>query len=317
MAGVMTTILAQEQGENWTLINGDCVEVLSGIPENSIHLSIFSPPYASLYTYSNSDRDLGNSVDDAQFYEHFDHVINGLHRVTKPGRIVAVDCMNIPAMKERDGYIGIKDFRGDLIRAFQKGGFIFHSEHCVWKDPLIEATRTKALGLMHKQLCKDSTRSRAGIPQYILAFRKDGENQERVAHINGLESFAGENAPTRGVLSHERWRRYASPVWMDINFSNTLNARAARDNEDERHVCPMALDMIERCLQLWSNPGDVILDPFAGVASTGYCAIRMGRKFVGSELKKSYFDQGCKNLHSAKQNQGPLFDESDENSVAA
>jgi DNA modification methylase len=215
--------------------------------------------------------------------------------------------MNIPAMKERDGYIGLKDFRGDVIRAFQKFGFIFHSEHCAWKDPLIEATRTKALGLMHKQLCKDSARSRAGIPQYLLAFRKDGENPEPVAHIDGLTEFCGENPPIHGNLSHERWRRYASPVWMDINFSNTLNAKAARDNEDERHVCPMALDLIERAIQLWSNPGDVVFDPFSGVGSTGYQAIKMGRKFVGSELKQSYFAQACKNIESAKANQGRLF----------
>ena len=300
-------ILNQEQGENWTLANGDCIEVLNSLPENSIHLSIFSPPYASLYTYSNSDRDLGNSVNDEQFYEHFAHVVAGLHRVTKPGRIVCVDVMNIPAMKERDGYIGLKDFRGDVIRAFQKVGFIFHSEHCAWKDPLIEATRTKALGLMHKQLCKDSTRSRAGIPQYLLAFRKDGENQDPVADIDGLTEFAGENPPIHGNLSHERWRRYASPVWMDINFSNTLNARAARDHEDERHVCPMALDLIERAIILWSNPGDVVFDPFSGVGSTGYQAIKMGRKFVGSELKQSYFAQACKNIASAKSSQTALF----------
>ncbi len=300
-------ILNQAQGENWTLANGDCIEVLNSLPENSIHLSIFSPPYASLYTYSNSDRDLGNSINDDQFYEHFAYVVAGLHRVTKPGRIVCVDVMNIPAMKERDGYIGLKDFRGDVIRAFQKAGFIFHSEHCAWKDPLIEATRTKALGLMHKQLCKDSTRSRAGIPQYLLAFRKDGENPEPVAHIDGLTEFCGENPPIHGNLSHERWRRYASPVWMDINFSNTLNAKAARDNEDERHVCPMALDLIERAIQLWSNPGDVVFDPFSGVGSTGYQAIKMGRKFVGSELKQSYFAQACKNIESAKANQGGLF----------
>lgn len=304
-------ILNQAQGENWTLANGDCIEVLNSLPENSIHLSIFSPPYASLYTYSNSDRDLGNSINDDQFYEHFAHVVAGLHRVTKPGRIVCVDVMNIPAMKERDGYIGLKDFRGDVIRAFQKAGFIFHSEHCAWKDPLIEATRTKALGLMHKQLCKDSARSRAGIPQYLLAFRKDGENPEPVAHIDGLTEFCGENPPIHGNLSHERWRRYASPVWMDINFSNTLNAKAARDNEDERHVCPMALDLIERAIQLWSNPGDVVFDPFSGVGSTGYQAIKMGRKFVGSELKQSYFAQAVKNIGSAKSNQGGLFSDMD------
>lgn len=301
-------ILDQQGGDDWMLANGDCVEVLNGLPENSIHLSIFSPPYASLYTYSNSDRDLGNSASDEQFYQHFDYVIQGLHRVTKPGRIVCVDVMNIPAMKERDGYIGLKDFRGDVIRAFQRQGFIFHSEHCAWKDPLIEATRTKALGLMHKQLCKDSTRSRAGIPQYLLAFRKDGENPEPVAHIHGLTEFAGENPPVSGTLSHERWRRYASPVWMDINFSNTLNAKAARENEDERHVCPMALELIERAIQLWSNPGDVVFDPFSGVGSTGYQAIKMGRKFIGSELKRSYFEQACRNIESARANQGALFE---------
>jgi len=306
--GGIVNILNQAQGKDWTLANGDCIEVLNSLPENSIHLSIFSPPYSSLYTYSNSDRDLGNSTSDAQFHEHFAHVVAGLHRVTKQGRIVCVDVMNIPAMKERDGYIGLKDFRGEIIRSFQKAGFIFHSEHCAWKDPLLEAVRTKALGLMHKQLCKDSTRSRAGIPQYLLAFRKDGVNQEPVAHIDGLTEFCGENPPTHGTLSHERWRRYASPVWMDINFSNTLNARAARDNDDERHVCPMALDLIERAITLWSNHGDVIFDPFSGVGSTGYQAIKMGRKFIGSELKQSYFTQAVKNLQSAKPNQGLLFD---------
>jgi len=304
----MKTVLDQSSGDNWTLWNADCVEVVNSLPENSLHLSIFSPPYASLYTYSNSDRDMGNSASDEQFYEHFDYLIAGLHRATMPGRLVCVDVMNIPAMKERDGFIGLKDFRGDVIRAFQKAGFIFHSEHCAWKDPLIEATRTKALGLMHKQLCKDSTRSRSGIPQYLLAFRKDGENPEPVAHQNGLEYFVGENEPVNGTLSHERWRRYASPVWMDINFSNTLNAKAAREAEDERHVCPMALDLIERAIQLWSNPGDVIFDPFSGVGSTGYQAIRMGRKFAGSELKTAYFDQAVKNIGSAKANQGALFE---------
>jgi DNA modification methylase len=304
----MNKVLNQASGDNWTLWNADCIEVVNSLPENSLHLSIFSPPYASLYTYSNSDRDMGNSANDGQFYEHFDFLIAGLLRATKPGRIVCVDVMNIPAMKERDGYIGLKDFRGDVIAAFKRAGFIFHSEHCAWKDPLIEATRTKALGLMHKQLCKDSSRSRAGIPQYLLAFRKDGENPEPVAHNNGLEYFIGENEPTHGTLSHERWRRYASPVWMDINFSNTLNAKAAREAEDERHVCPMALDLIERAVQLWSNPGDVIFDPYSGVGSTGYVAIKAGRKFVGSELKTAYFNQAVKNITSAKQSHGTLFD---------
>lgn len=300
-------VINQSSGDNWTLYHADCVEVVNSLPANSLHLSIFSPPYASLYTYSNSDRDMGNSTDDAQFYEHFDYLVDGLRRATKPGRIVCVDVMNIPAMKERDGFIGLKDFRGDIIRAFQRQGFIFHSEHCAWKDPLIEATRTKALGLMHKQLCKDSTRCRSGIPQYLLAFRKDGENPEPVAHASGLEYFVGENEPLTGTLSHERWRRYASPVWMDINFSKTLNGKAAREEEDERHVCPMALDLIERAIHLWSNPGDVIFDPYSGIGSTGYMAIKTGRKFIGSELKASYFAQACKNIASAKADQGALF----------
>lgn len=304
----MNAVLNQQQGDNWTLFNADCVDVVHSLPEDSLHLTVTSPPYCSLYTYSNSDRDMGNSLTDEQFYEHFDYLVSGLFRATKPGRIAVIDCMNVPAMKERDGYIGLKDFRGDLIRAFQKAGFIFHSEHCVWKDPLLEATRTKALGLMHKQLCKDSTRSRAGIPQYLLAFRKDGENLEPVAHIDGLTEFYGNNPPIHGTLSHERWRRYASPVWDDINFSNTLNAKAARENEDERHVCPMALEMIERAVQLWSNPGDVVFDPFSGIGSTGYTAIKMGRKFIGAELKKSYFDQACKNIASANADQGALFE---------
>lgn len=304
----MNKVINQHIGENFTIWNADCIEVVNSLPENSLHLSIFSPPYASLYTYSNSDRDMGNSASDAQFYEHFDYLVAGLQKATKPGRIVCVDVMNIPAMKERDGFIGLKDFRGDIIRAFTKQGFIFHSEHCAWKDPLIEATRTKALGLMHKQLCKDSTRSRAGIPQYLLAFRKDGENPEPVAHANGLEYFVGEDGPMHGTLSHERWRRYASPVWMDINFSNTLNAKAAREAEDERHVCPMALDLIERAIHLWSNPGDVIFDPYSGIGSTGYMAIKTGRRFVGSELKTAYFNQAVKNIESARNDQGGLFE---------
>lgn len=299
--------IAQESGENYTVINGDCVEVLSSLAESSIDHSIFSPPYQSLYVYSNSPRDIGNCASDAEFYEHFGYVIDNLFRVVKPGRVVAVDCMNVPAMKERDGYIGLKDFRGDLIREFQKRGFIFHSEHCMWKDPLIEATRTKALGLMHKQLCKDSTMSRAGIPQYLLAFRKPGANASPVAHSTGLEWFAGEDAPRSGNMAHEMWRRYASPVWMDINFQRTLNVQGAREAADERHVCPLALDVIERALQLWTNPGDVVLSPFAGIGSEGHVSLQMGRRFVGVELKESYYRQAARNLQAALRTSGDLF----------
>jgi len=294
----MPFVLNQASGENWHLYNGDCVDVAKLIPSDSVHLTVTSPPYRSLFTYSNASRDMGNSRTPEEFYKHFRYLINELMRITKPGRIVAIDCMNIPAMKERDGYIGLHDFRGDLIRLFLDAGFIFHSEHCMWKDPLIEAVRTKALGLMHKQLCKDSAMCRAGIPQYLLAFRKPGANEERVFHENGLDYFIGENEPTEGTLQHERWRRYASPVWMDINFGNTLNHKTARGESDERHICPMSMDIIGRGVQLWSNPGDVVFDPFAGVGSTGYVALEMGRKSIGIELKGSYFNQNKKNLES-------------------
>lgn len=303
----MTTVLDQIQGPDYVLYHADCVEVLRGLPDASVHLSVFSPPYLSLYVYSATERDIGNCATDEEFWKHFGLVIDELCRVVKPGRIVAVDCMNVPAMKERDGYIGLKDFRGDIIRAFVGRGFVFHSEHCMWKDPLIEATRSKALGLMHKQLCKDSSRSRAGLAQYLLAFRAPGDNPEPVAHPNGLERFIGLDQPTTGNLAHERWRRYASPVWTDIDFTRTLNAAAARDSQDERHICPMALDIIERAVELWSNPGDVVLSPFAGIGSEGYVARRMRRRFVGVELKRSYFEQAARNLADA-QPERTLFD---------
>lgn len=292
----MSTVINQVITDKYALYNGDCVEVLKGIPDRSIGLSVFSPPFSQLYTYSNSERDMGNSKDDDEFYKHFGFLCDELMRVTKNGRIVAVHCMNIPAMKERDGYIGLKDFRGDLIRLFQSKGFIFHSEHCIWKDPLIEAVRTKALGLMHKQLCKDSSMSRAGIPDYMLAFRKPGDNEEFVSHIDGLTEFYGEDEPTTGVLSHERWRRYASPVWMDCRMTNTLQYMSARESEDEKHICPLSLDISRRAIQLWSNPNDTVLTPFMGIGSEVYSAVELGRKGIGIELKTSYFNQAVKNI---------------------
>jgi DNA modification methylase len=303
-----STVIDQHIADRFSLFNGDCVEVMRSLPDESIDMSIFSPPYLSLYVYSNSERDMGNARTDEEFYEHFRFVIAELMRIVKPGRMVVVDCMNVPAMKQRDGYIGLKDFRGALIRDFTAKGFIFHAEFCMYKDPLLEATRTKALGLMHKQLCKDSTMSRAGIPQYLLAFRKPGENAEPVAHPDGVDYFVGENPPLDGNLSHERWRRYASPVWMDINFSNTLNVVAARDNEDERHIAPLALDAIERALWLYSNPNDVIFTPFLGIGSEVYVALKMGRRGIGSELKPSYFKLAVENCKSAVvDNQSDLF----------
>lgn len=302
-------VIKQASSQLWHAYNCDCVEGIKGLPSESIGLTVFSPPYGNLYVYSDSPRDMGNCLTDSEFYSHFGFLLSELYRVTIPGRIIAVDCMNIPAMKGKDGYIGLKDFRGDLIWFFQKQGFIFHSEHCIWKDPLIEATRTKALGLMHKQLIKDSSMSRAGIPQYLLAFRKPGANPFPINHPQGMDEFVGEDPPNEGNLSHERWRRYASPVWMDINPSRTLNFRAARDEKDEKHLCPMSLDIIDRAIWLWSKKTEVVLDPFSGVFSTGYCAIVAERRFIGFELKPSYFNAGLSNMRAAEEasKEGKLF----------
>lgn len=288
-----------EKDKNYELFNGDCVEYYKSMDNDSIDYTIFSPPFSSLYTYSDSERDMGNSKNDDEFIQHFGFLVNELLRVTKPGRCVSFHCMNIPAMKERDGYIGVKNFRGQLISLFEKAGFIFHSEHVIWKDPLLEAVRTKALGLMHKQLCKDSTKSRSGLPDYLITMKKRGENKTPVIHENGLSDYIGDNAPSGGVLSHEIWRKYASPVWMDIRQSRTLQYKSARTDKDERHICPLQLDVIERGITLYSNIGDIVSSPFMGICSEGYSALKMKRKFKGSELKKSYFNIAVNNAKDA------------------
>ena len=279
-------VLNQKIGDRFGLYQGDCVDVLRGIPDESVHYSVFSPPFASLYTYSDSDRDMGNSQNGAEFQEHFQFLIQQLRRVLLPGRLVSVHCMNLPAMKSRDGFIGVKDFRGDIIRSFIAEGFIFHSEVTVWKNPVTEMQRTKALGLLHKQIRKDSSMSRQGLPDYIVTFRKPGENPEPISH-------------THDSFPVNVWQRYASPVWMDIRQSNTLQRKSARDERDEKHICPLQLDVIERCINLWTNPGDIVLDPFAGIGSVPYQAVLMGRRGLGVELKDSYFEQAVKNLESA------------------
>ena len=303
-------VFDQDVTEKYALYHGDCIEVIKDIPDNSIGYSLFSPPFAELYTYSDSEMDMGNSKNYDEFFAHFDFLIPEIFRVLMPGRSVSMHCIDIPAMKERDGYIGLKDFPGDLIRAFQKHGFIYHSRVVIWKNPLIEATRTKALGLMHKQLCKDSAICRQGLPDYVITLRKPGVNSQPISHGAGIDFFVGENEPTeKGVkYSHEVWRRYASPVWMDINQSNTLNFRKAREEKDEKHICPLQLDVIERCLILWSNEGDTFLSPFAGIGSEVYSAVKMGRKSVGVELKKSYYDQMTKNVQFAIRSTKGLFD---------
>lgn len=271
--------------DKYAAYHGDCVEVLRGIPDNSVGYSIFSPPFASLYTYSNSPRDMGNVRDDAEFFAHFDFLIAELHRVLKPGRSVSFHCMDMPASKERDGFIGLKDFPGDLLRAFQKHGFVFHSKATIWKDPVTAMTRTKALGLLHKSIRERSEMTRMGIPDYLITVRKLGES-EHVTHT-------AEEFPV------ELWQRIASPVWMDINPSDTLQYMSAREHDDERHICPLQLEVIRRGVMLWSNPGDVVLSPFMGIGSEGYVSVQMNRKFVGVELKTSYFKQAAANLAGA------------------
>lgn len=271
--------------DDCALYNGDSCEVLTEIPDNSIHYIIYSPPFASLYTYSNSERDLGNCRTRSEFFDQFEFIVRELQRVLMPGRLMSVHCMNLPTSKSRDGFIGIDDFRGDLIRLFQKHGFIYHSEVCIWKDPVVAMQRTKALGLLHKQIKKDSAMSRQGIPDYLITMRKAGENPEPITHTNETFPVA-------------IWQKYASPIWTDINPSDTLQYKSARENEDEKHICPLQLKVIERGINLWTNPNDIVLTPFMGIGSECYKALEMGRRAVGIELKESYYNQAVKNIQA-------------------
>lgn len=305
----MNECLDQVVTEDYTALQGDCCELIKAIPDESIGFTVFSPPFASLYTYSDSERDMGNCGSDEEFWTHFNFLIPELLRVTKPGRNCSVHCMNLPSTITHNGYIGIRDFRGDIIRAFESAGWIYHSEVCIWKDPVTAMQRTKALGLLHKQVVKDSCMSRQGIPDYVCTFRKPGKNPDPVA--GEFTYFCGDETMfhSEGRLSIDVWQKYASPVWSDINPSRTLQHRLARDNDDERHICPLQLDVIERCMQLWSNEGDTVLSPFAGIGSEGYVALKMFRKFVGFELKDSYFPIAVRHLNQALQErqQGRLF----------
>lgn len=275
-------VINQHIGNGFAIYNGDSCEVLKSIPDNSIHYSIFSPPFAQLYVYSNSDRDLGNCRTTSEFYKHFEFIIDELYRVLMPGRLISFHCMDLPMQKERDGAIGLVDFPGILTKMFNDAGFIYHSKVTIWKDPVVAMQRTKALGLLHKQLKKDSCMSRQGIADYVVTMRKPGENPERVTKTN--ESF-----PV------DKWQNYASPVWMDINQSDTLQKQSAREQADEKHICPLQLEVIERCLELWTNPDDIVLSPFAGIGSEIYKALEMGRRGIGIELKESYYNQAVLN----------------------
>lgn len=283
----MPEVINQVVTDKYSLYNGDSCEIIKGIPDNSIHYTIFSPPFASLYTYSNSERDMGNCKTDEQFYEHFKFLAKELYRVTMPGRLLSFHCMDLPMMKERDGAIGLKDFPAIVRQVFEDVGFIYHSRVTIWKNPVTEMQRTKALGLLHKQVKKDSSMCRMGIPDYILTMRKDGENPEKVTHTD-------EEFPV------DVWQRYASPVWMDINQSDTLQRESAREQEDERHICPLQLPVIQRCIELWTNANDIVLDPFGGIGSTAYVARTLGRRAVSCELKESYYRQMVANVENAE-----------------
>lgn len=279
-------VLKQVIENRYAIYNGDSCEIVKAIPDNSIHYTIFSPPFASLYTYSNSDRDMGNSKGDDEFYNHFIFLAKELYRVTMPGRLLSFHCMDLPLMKERDGVIGLKDFPAIIRKIFEDCGFIYHSKVTIWKNPVTEMQRTKALGLLHKQIRKDSAMNRQGIPDYIVTMRKPGDNPERISH-------------TPETFPVDVWQNYASPVWMDIRQSDTLQKKSAREDKDERHICPLQLEVIQRCIELWTNPNDIVLDPFAGIGSVPYTAVKMGRRGIGVELKESYYKQAVNNLEIA------------------
>jgi DNA modification methylase len=280
MAGKMSTVrcLSETHGENFTAYHGDCVDIVRQLPDASIGFSVFSPPFASLYVYSDSVADMGNSASREEFSEQYGMLAAELIRVVKPGRLVAVHCSDLPYQKWRDGFIGLDPFSDDLTAIHRARGWILHSRITIWKDPVVEMQRTKALGLLHKQLLKDSCMSRVGMSDYVLVFRAPGENREPVSHSR--ESF-----PV------ERWQQWASPVWSDVSQTNVLNGREAREAQDEKHICPLQLDLILRAITLWSNPGDTVLSPFMGIGSEGVVALRNGRRFVGVELKETYYKQ--------------------------
>lgn len=311
----------------YAIYQGDTCELIRAIPGDSVHFGIHSPPFIGLYKFSNSDRDISNS-EGSEFWEHYQFIISELLRVTKPGRLHSVHCMNLPRSKTRDGFIGIKDFRGDVVRAYEAAGWYFHSEVCIWKDPVVAQQRTKSLRLLHKQIVKDSAMSGQGLADYIVTFRKPGENPEPIAGM--FDAFHGDGLDiSREAYERQRrswtdaggsswsyemwcsvlvWQRYASPVWMDIKQTNTLQYREARDEKDEAHISPLQLDVIERCIDLWSNPGDVVLTPFLGIGSEVVSAISMGRRGIGFELKASYFKQAVRHCAEVKKKERGLLD---------
>lgn len=287
------TCINEKHGPDYAAYHGETVSVCSQLPDNCIDFSIYSPPFSNIFVYSDSAADMGNCANDAEFFEQYTYLIKEKLRITKPGRLSAVHCSDLPVRKGVDGYIGIKDFSGDIVRAHMSAGWILHTKITIWRCPVVEMTRTKALGLLYKQLQKDSSLSRMGMPDYVMVFRKPGDNGNPIRH-------------THADLPVEQWQKIASPVWMDIQQSNTLNKVGARESADERHICPLQLDLIERALLMWSNPGDTVLSPFMGIGSEGFCSLKQGRKFIGVELKESYWMQACQYL-DGESAQGGLF----------
>lgn len=320
----MVEVADEVHGDNYTLWNGDCVQVARGLPADSVHMVIYSPPFESLYTFSDDPRDMSNCSDSATFWAHYRFLIAEYYRSLKPGRLAAIHCMNLPTSKLRDGFIGMRDFRGEIIRAHQDAGFIYHSEVMIRKDPVAAMQRSKAIGLLHKQVVKDSTISRMAIPDYVVVMRKPGDNAEPVS--GPFDAYYGNEAKPDGALKSDSnfrgtswdkpgdpwysvavWQRYAEPVWLDIAQGDVLSRKEARDEKDEAHLSPLQLTVIRRAIDLWSNPGDVIFSPFAGIGSELYVALQMGRKAIGSELKPSYFKQAVANCKAAKTQQSDLF----------
>jgi DNA modification methylase len=286
----MIQCLGEAHGERFAAYHGDCASVVAQLPSESVDFTVYSPPFSNLFVYSDSEADMGNSANDAEFMRHYEYLLHELFRVTLPGRLSAVHCSDLPLQKWKDGRIGIKDLSGAIIRSHETSGWVLHSRVTIWKSPVVEMTRTKALGLLHKQLLKDSGRSRTGMPDYLLVFRKDGDNPRPISH-------------TREQFPVEQWQQWASPVWMDIQQGNTLNVAQARESRDERHLCPLQLDLIDRALTLWSNPGDTVLSPFMGIGSEGVQSLKAGRRFIGVELKESYFSNAVEFLDAADKQQ--------------
>lgn len=287
--------LGEKHGENYSIYHGDCVSIMKQLPDESIDFSIYSPPFGgSLFTYSASAADMGNCTDE-EFADHYAYAVAEKFRLTKPGRLSAVHCSDLPMTKWRDGAVGIKDFSGDIIRFHEEAGWIYHGRRTIWRDPVVEMTRTKHVGLLYKQLRKDSSKSRGGMPDYLMTFIKPGDNAEPIVHTS-------ENFPL------DQWQEWASPVWMTVRQTRTLNVKAARNPNDERHICPIQLDLVDRALVMWSNPGDVVLTPFLGIGSELYCALKAKRKGIGCELKPEYFAQSGRTLKDVEASAATLFD---------